>query len=523
MPSAIANSIPSTPPTAATGSTTPPTPANALFTDLFSTTLAILTGQANATSTTDAAQSLVSGLLDSTLTEGTTDTAPTDATTTGLASLLPGVAPLLIPNQPLTDVPAGTTPGVTGTAADLTRAGELRLQFAGGPATNRSTLLGSVNTTAPVVTPATTTANALPNTTVPAPTLPATEPTPTPTLTVPVVTSASQIVPVQAPVVTNLVPTLIPAASLPTAPTPAQAAADAVVPVLEAPAAAPATALTDTSFGDRPVMAGERFAAIAGTGARLTANALQAPTSFNAILNEQVAAQPPATPTARPIVTPSATSSLDLLTRLTTESEVIGRTSAPPLTASAILTPPKSGDTGDRATDTGASDAAANSVNPFAPLPASLALAAPTIAPVSAPTPTPAAQLAESITAHSHVLERDGSVEFRMRLDPPNLGPVRVSLVSNGEELRGHVIVADDAVRRMIESQLPELRQRLEAVGVNVQNFDITADANSGGGRNPYQDTPPAFAVPATATGAAPTTRTTTAARTHTGTLDVTV
>jgi hypothetical protein len=78
-----------------------------------------------------------------------------------------------------------------------------------------------------------------------------------------------------------------------------------------------------------------------------------------------------------------------------------------------------------------------------------------------------------------------------MRLDPPDLGPVRVNLVSDGSELRGHVVVADDAVRRMIESQLPELRQRLEAAGVNVQRFDVTADPNAGGNRNPYRDAPP--------------------------------
>ena len=41
-------------------------------------------------------------------------------------------------------------------------------------------------------------------------------------------------------------------------------------------------------------------------------------------------------------------------------------------------------------------------------------------------------------------------------------------------------VVSDDAIKRLIESQLPELRQRLEAAGVNVPNFDVSTD---GGGK----------------------------------------
>jgi flagellar hook-length control protein FliK len=82
------------------------------------------------------------------------------------------------------------------------------------------------------------------------------------------------------------------------------------------------------------------------------------------------------------------------------------------------------------------------------------------------------------------------------------------------------VLVADDAVRRMIESQLPELRQRLEAAGVNVQALDIATDPNTGGSRNPYQtESAPEFA-PRTAAAPAPRARIN---RADAGSLDVTV
>lgn len=115
-------------------------------------------------------------------------------------------------------------------------------------------------------------------------------------------------------------------------------------------------------------------------------------------------------------------------------------------------------------------------------------------APASAPPPAPAVQLAEAVVKHAHITEHEGSVEFRMRLDPPDLGPVRVRLVSAGDEIHGHLVVADDAVRRMVESQLPELRQRLQDAGVSVQRFDVATDPGgwAGGNRNPYREFPPA-------------------------------
>jgi len=112
-------------------------------------------------------------------------------------------------------------------------------------------------------------------------------------------------------------------------------------------------------------------------------------------------------------------------------------------------------------------------------------------APPTAASATLATQVADGVISHAQALNQNGTTEFRMRLDPPELGPVNVHLVSTGDEIRGHVVVASDSVRQMIESQLPELRQRLEAAGVTVQNFNVTADPSGGGNRNARQEPAP--------------------------------
>lgn len=120
-------------------------------------------------------------------------------------------------------------------------------------------------------------------------------------------------------------------------------------------------------------------------------------------------------------------------------------------------------------------------------------------APVAPSAPLPAAeQLADALVSKAELAKRNGETEFQMRLDPPELGRLHVKLVASGDELRGQVLVADDSVRRLLESQLPELRHKLEAAGVSVQSLDVATDPN-GGGRGAFReerDERPAFAPP---------------------------
>lgn len=136
--------------------------------------------------------------------------------------------------------------------------------------------------------------------------------------------------------------------------------------------------------------------------------------------------------------------------------------------------------------------------------------------PSSAPQPASAnsspvvSQLHEAFVTHAQVGPKAGGHEFQLRLDPPELGEVKVRVLAMGDRMEARLVVSDDAVKRMIESQLPELRQRLEAAGVLVQKFDVTTgdggQANTGGGWDQPQSSPaPRNATPTSRPTARPT------------------
>jgi hypothetical protein len=93
-------------------------------------------------------------------------------------------------------------------------------------------------------------------------------------------------------------------------------------------------------------------------------------------------------------------------------------------------------------------------------------------------------QALAGIKAHLHQLNQEGGVEFRMHLHPAELGPLRVHLSMREGEIHGQLYVLDDTLRRLLQDQLPELRQRLEALGLNAGQWEISSDQ-----RGPRPDT----------------------------------
>ncbi|MFM8274117.1 MAG: flagellar hook-length control protein FliK [Gemmata sp.] len=349
-------------------------------------------------------------------------------------------------------------------------------------------------------------------------------------------------IPAQAPIVANLIP-----------PVPAPANLSVQVPPVPEPMAAVApSALPSAQLGQRPATAGEQFVADATAGARLAATATGSVEFANTLAQDvtvpAVSAAPdlapPSVSGAEPLA-PVAVSPLiggvDVAGTAFGESDAsetvpaatfgravadIARATAPsqsPLatdvTVAPLATEPPPVEVPIIKDETRSTDAPTASPLPGGgPTAPAAVKTAPTEA--TAVRSSPAAQISDTIVTHAHVLEQNGRVEFQMRLDPPELGRLQIRLVARGDEMHGHVIVANEAVRGMIESQLPELRQRLEAAGVSLQSFDVSTDPGTGGGRNPYRDATTEF-LPrvASSVGAAPRPR---AARTG-GSLDVTV
>lgn len=95
-------------------------------------------------------------------------------------------------------------------------------------------------------------------------------------------------------------------------------------------------------------------------------------------------------------------------------------------------------------------------------------------------------QIQDAILARFDESQLPGRTEITVRLNPPELGQVRVHLLSLDDRVTGRLVVQDEAVRTALESQLPELRQKLEQAGIDLGRFDVARD-NGGQGNTGHQ------------------------------------
>jgi flagellar hook-length control protein FliK len=64
----------------------------------------------------------------------------------------------------------------------------------------------------------------------------------------------------------------------------------------------------------------------------------------------------------------------------------------------------------------------------------------------------------------------------RMRLNPPELGEVRVDVHLRGDAVELEVRTTDEAARRIVAGRAEQLRSALEQGGVTVRRFDVMVD-----------------------------------------------
>ena len=110
--------------------------------------------------------------------------------------------------------------------------------------------------------------------------------------------------------------------------------------------------------------------------------------------------------------------------------------------------------------------------------------------------PSPAQQIGNEIIARAEVVSRDGRTEIHIRLEPPELGTVRVYLSASEHTLSARLVVSDEAVRQLLIGQLDTLRQNLAMRGISLGSFNVTRDG--GGAGNPgTQEQPGPIPTPA--------------------------
>ena len=119
-------------------------------------------------------------------------------------------------------------------------------------------------------------------------------------------------------------------------------------------------------------------------------------------------------------------------------------------------------------------------------------------------------QVGQAIVAHADIATSEGRVDFRLRLEPPELGTVNVHLTLTNQGLSAHLTVQEGSARQLIQGQLESLRQRLQEMGVGVGQLDVSG---GGGGSGRQSQTPSSGSLaPLTSEKASTTTQTSTVA-----------
>lgn len=98
-------------------------------------------------------------------------------------------------------------------------------------------------------------------------------------------------------------------------------------------------------------------------------------------------------------------------------------------------------------------------------------------------------EVAEQVVMAERIVRSSGSMEFRLRLSPPELGDLFISLHESGDGIVAEAIVKRSETLQLIAADLATLQQDLENAGVELQRFDLTSqDSAWGRGRSPDEE-----------------------------------
>jgi flagellar hook-length control protein FliK len=87
-------------------------------------------------------------------------------------------------------------------------------------------------------------------------------------------------------------------------------------------------------------------------------------------------------------------------------------------------------------------------------------------------------QIKDALLTQVDEARPNGRTDVALRLDPPELGRMRIHLHASAGEVSARIVVQDDTVRAIVESQFNDLRQRLNDAGVALTRFDVAHDGS---------------------------------------------
>lgn len=93
--------------------------------------------------------------------------------------------------------------------------------------------------------------------------------------------------------------------------------------------------------------------------------------------------------------------------------------------------------------------------------------------------------VADQIVRAARILLRDGGTRMEVRLEPPELGTVRISADARGEALALTITAERPDTRALLAQALPEVRHALESRGVGAATVEVHAAVADDGRRAP--------------------------------------
>ncbi|MFP3937110.1 MAG: flagellar hook-length control protein FliK, partial [Phycisphaerae bacterium] len=99
-----------------------------------------------------------------------------------------------------------------------------------------------------------------------------------------------------------------------------------------------------------------------------------------------------------------------------------------------------------------------------------------------------ASQIAETVAENVNAGQIRSGRQLTVRLNPPELGSVRITFEANGEQLRGVLEVSNPRTLGELQREMPALMSRLSESGVQLRRMDLDLADNGGSGNSHLSD-----------------------------------
>ncbi len=84
----------------------------------------------------------------------------------------------------------------------------------------------------------------------------------------------------------------------------------------------------------------------------------------------------------------------------------------------------------------------------------------------------------DQVLAHATTRQDDAVSRIEAQIDPPELGRMRIEISKTPEGMTAHLTVEDPSVMALLDQQMREVQQNLEAAGVPVASFTLSMSAD---------------------------------------------